>query len=136
MDIKKEKVGQKCHICSEDVSVEDFEIHFLEFHSKEMKKENKRFVCDLCSKSYVKIGGLNFHIKKNHSENEGFKCDICSKSYIQLVSLKYHVKTAHEGERRYGCDQCDIKFNQIGHLTDLSCKIGIYWESGPKGPDF
>lgn len=54
--------------------------------------ELKRFVCDICFKTYKDRGTLNRH-KKGHSDIKPYQCTVCSKRFIRKDYLSSHMVT-------------------------------------------
>lgn len=53
--------------------------------------ENRRFVCKICEKKFLKRSNLVDHLKI-HANSRNFRCSICDKSFIQLGNLRTHMR--------------------------------------------
>ena len=40
-------------------------------------------------------------------DNKKYKCESCGKSFKQSGGLKKHINTIHEAHKDYNCDSCD-----------------------------
>lgn len=64
-----------------------------------MHLNDRRFVCDLCGKSFVRAHGLQSHLL-SHSTETPFPCDICGKRFKNLIMLKNH-QMRHNGIKKF-----------------------------------
>ena len=55
----------------------------------------KKFKCELCNYSCVKLSTLKKHINSNHTEQQ---CKVCSKEFKTLMELFFHVAKEHQLE--------------------------------------
>ncbi|KAJ8667878.1 hypothetical protein QAD02_009541 [Eretmocerus hayati] len=72
-------------------------------------KNQQKFMCDLCSKSFNRKTYRNKHIK-THSEERPFICKICCDAFRSNRNLKEHMLRKHSNEKSYLCDQCGKRF--------------------------
>ncbi|XP_053328023.1 zinc finger protein 646 [Spea bombifrons] len=73
-------------------------------------KEERRFKCDQCDKSYRHAASLLNH-RKTHNTGV-YHCPDCQKPFYNLLALKNHLRT-----HRYQCRDCGKAFRTSGHLA-------------------
>ena len=88
--------------------------------SNNVKKENSKNFCSICSKSYTEINThMNIHKEK-------FKCEKCGKCFVGKFKLEKHRKSnlscniflrKLSAIQNINCSLCDFKTNSIGNLT-------------------
>ncbi|KAL4227353.1 hypothetical protein ACF0H5_012797 [Mactra antiquata] len=76
--------------------------------------ENKRWLCNICPKSYTTKHNLVAHIL-DHSDIKPHLCLVCGKYFKQLSHLNTHMLT-HDNLKPYVCTLCGKGFTQISHL--------------------
>lgn len=79
-----------------------------------------KYVCAVCSKTFIRIGDLNKHLKDcarqqfaRHPDpyNETrYPCFSCKKLYVSKSSLNRHKRSNCPGSRISICGICDIEF--------------------------
>ncbi|KAJ8667991.1 hypothetical protein QAD02_009654 [Eretmocerus hayati] len=79
-------------------------------------RSQRKFNCDLCSKSFDVRYKLERH-KKTHNEDRPAACRFCSSSYKNERNLKEHMLRKHSSERSYSCDLCGKSFAVKQDLT-------------------
>ena len=59
-----------------------------------MVRENGKFNCDQCDKTFASRGSLYYHRKFGH---QGFRyvCDHCDKQFTMQDNLKRHIESKH-----------------------------------------
>ena len=79
----------------------------INFEEIEKRSVQKKYLCELCDKTYNTRQGLHFHSKHTH---EGIKyvCNQCDFKAKHHVTLKTHIKSEHEGIE-YACNQCEYR---------------------------
>jgi uncharacterized Zn-finger protein len=78
-------------------------------------KGEKRYFCELCGRTYLRIGDLIKH-GRTHSGERPYSCDICKKSFSKKDVLREHYRT-HSGVKPYKCDLCNKCFTKSGNLA-------------------
>lgn len=76
--------------------------------------EQKRWQCQLCSKSYTTKHNLVTHIL-DHNGIKPHLCMVCGKYFKQLSHLNTHMLT-HDNIKPHICNICGKEFTQISHL--------------------
>ncbi|XP_037299273.1 zinc finger protein 39 isoform X3 [Manduca sexta] len=83
-------------------------------------EENRRFICDYCSKEYTRRSTLKLHIIHNHLTGKQFQCDQCGKTFLSRAHLVEHGNTHNKIVDRYVCSKCGNKFStRRGHERHL-----------------
>jgi len=85
-----------------------------DYHQKSEHSEDKRFLCDLCTSSFLRKDGLLRH-EKIHTGEKPFACETCNKAFSTKESLKKH-KLVHSGIKSFQCDRCPKGFFTNGDL--------------------
>ncbi|KAJ8667999.1 hypothetical protein QAD02_009662 [Eretmocerus hayati] len=95
-------------------------------------KNQKKFECNFCSKSFHRRSCLNKHLK-SHSDERPMACSICSDRFKNNRNLNDHMLRKHGGERSHSCDCCgkcfavkqDLKTHMRVHSNDnlFSCEL-------------
>jgi len=80
------------------------------------KHSNKKFTCNICSRSYSGPQYLQGHIKSKHRElDDRFKCQFCGAKFLSGYKLNRHMQS-HLGEKVLSCNQCTMTFNEKSEL--------------------
>lgn len=106
-----------CHQCSKGFGTRyALKIHMLR-HDPSNKKSRKRedgtynpYVCDMCSKSFVRITSLRYHVERVHLEKTDkiYICDVCGKNTGSTKSsLTQHINIHHTERKREQCEICN-----------------------------
>ena len=101
---KLRHLKKECTVCGQVVIRKDYRDHVRNVHMGE-----KRFFCDICSKSFFKGDGLRKH-RKTHFE-PSFPCRYCGRKFSCGSSKDRHELT-HTGEKRWKCKICNHGFIQ------------------------
>ena len=91
-----------CEFCQIEVLPTALQRHITNIH-----KNERKFQCQICQKSFKLDYSLKLHIQ-NH--NKTFECQTCSRKFPTQGILKKHVKDNHENPKSFGCDICGKKF--------------------------
>ena len=110
METKSKKIFN-CEICDKSLSSNEIR----KKHINIVHGDEKRFVCNVCSRFFGLKMELTIHMQ-NYHHGEHHTCKICWKDFARFGSLKKHMKTIHEGQRNYKCDSCAKFFTQSGTL--------------------
>ncbi|KAI8649630.1 hypothetical protein NCS55_01463400 [Fusarium keratoplasticum] len=100
-----------------------------------MENENRRrYVCQVCPRSYTQVGHLRRHERSHKDEEPDFKCPFCHGKFTRSDSVRRHSKTcchAHgrplpvtskPGRRYHACDCCaQSRIGCDGRLPCSSC---------------
>ena len=87
--------------------------------------DEKRFVCNVCNKSFLQSFKLKQHVR-THTGEKPFECSECYFKFATSGGLNRHMKT-HTGEKSFHCSQCDSTF-----ATHESLKRHILTHTGEK----
>ena len=92
-----------------------------EYLRKHMKyrhsvKDEGRWKCETCNKSFIQQGALIKH-KRIHS-GERLKCEFCSSTFVDKNNLKTHIQRIHIGETKDKiCNVCNKSFGCNSKLS-------------------
>ncbi|XP_064623423.1 zinc finger protein 665-like [Lineus longissimus] len=143
-------VPTKCQVCEKEfLSDGDVRTH-MRVHTPNVKKREKRFMCehcgkafefrsiltaherlhtgekpfscDMCTKAYTAKAHLDTH-RRLHTGERPFTCELCTKAFISRSALKDHISVHHTGQRPYECLHCGQAFARNYHLTRHCLRI-------------
>ena len=80
------------------------------------RRENIRYICDKCAKTFSRRYSLNRHINCLHTKSTIYNCPECDLLFTRKDHLKRHLQEVHMNLRLYACKFCNKKFNQSGTL--------------------
>lgn len=102
------KEGDKKYSCN--ICSKSFtRIYSLRYHMAK-HAEFRRFLCPKCGKSFHTASGLRQHLL-SHMEVNPFKCGFCHKTYKSRQSLKEHFRVAHSSNSKlFVCVTCSKRF--------------------------
>lgn len=89
------RVTFKCDFMGCDVVLRSK--HSLLNHKKAFHLNEKPFVCNFCSKTFVRRFTLNYHIKFVHQKERPFPCDVerCCQSFVSNSQMLRHKRNIH-----------------------------------------
>lgn len=84
---------------------------------RKFHKNDKRFACDLCDKTFSRKPNIKQHLQAHVSTVAIFQChyDNCPKFYNAKRNLVSHIRSKHEG-KRWKCDLCDREMSTLQKL--------------------
>ena len=106
----KEFVKINCPHCGKQVRDINLSHHIKRTQCDRPAEERhfKKFVCNLCEKTYQTEGKLQRHIKDIHNQERNFECDQCEYKTYMKSNLYMHVKRVHEKRALHvSCPHCD-----------------------------
>ena len=80
----------------------------LEVGNHTCQQVEKRFICEICGKSYRNISVKIRHMH-SHTNIRPHICRICHKSFLRKEYLTSHLRV-HSGDRPYSCSLCSKTF--------------------------
>lgn len=82
--------------------------HSLKLHV--LKHAGRRpHQCPTCGKSYLTASHLKYHVEAIHLATKRFVCNVCHKSFPYKTSYKLH-RRLHTGDRPFTCPSCGKGF--------------------------
>ena len=101
---KEKHLKTECAICGQMIIRKEYNYHVRNVHMGE-----KRYSCDLCTKSFYKKCGLIEH-RMIHFEPT-ISCHFCERKFASKRSKNRHERI-HTGDKRYSCHICNRGFIQ------------------------
>ncbi|GBP89518.1 Zinc finger protein 155 [Eumeta japonica] len=101
----KKRKKFKCDQCDVRVNSQ----YHLDIHrSKHEGNVSKKYVCEICERSFVAAQFLKSHMQ-THSSTSTINCEICNKSFTGQAYLKLHMQL-HTEVKKFKCLKCDEMF--------------------------
>ncbi|XP_030030027.1 zinc finger protein 155-like [Manduca sexta] len=95
----------KCDQCAVKVNSQ----YHLDIHrSKHEGATSKKYICEVCDRSFVAAQFLKSHMQ-THSSTSTINCEICNKSFTGQAYLKLHMQL-HNDIKKFKCSKCDEMF--------------------------
>ena len=105
-----------------------FVSHAPTSHPPSAKKKNrKHYLCEQCSRKFIKKTDFDDHMSKAHNVGKDLNCPQCNKQFSSQRSKKQHIRTQHLKIFKYPCPvlNCDWKTDGKGLLdTHMVTKHG------------
>ncbi|XP_063545685.1 gastrula zinc finger protein XlCGF17.1-like [Cydia strobilella] len=95
----------RCDHCDVKVNSQ----YHLDIHrSKHEGVTSKKYICEVCDRSFVAAQFLKSHMQ-THSSNSTINCEICNKNFTGQAYLKLHMQL-HNDIKKFKCSKCDEMF--------------------------
>ncbi|CAD0205476.1 unnamed protein product [Chrysodeixis includens] len=104
-----------CKICNKVINQS-----YIKEHMTMHDPEHKKFVCDVCGKSF-RLRCAYYNHSLRHRKDFPYKCQFCPYRGKYPMLLKYHMRT-HTGDYRYMCTECPARFLYKSNLNKHSLK--------------
>ncbi|CAG5131255.1 unnamed protein product [Candidula unifasciata] len=78
-------------------------------------REEREFICDKCSMSFIRQSALKHHQRACYRLEE-FLCDLCGQSFNHIQSMRKHRQVIHFGIKPYKCSICSSSFGDHRNL--------------------
>ncbi|XP_077496337.1 zinc finger Y-chromosomal protein 1-like [Amblyomma americanum] len=88
----------------------------IAMHTRQFRKENQRYHCDICPKTYAHASSLKVH-KRFHSEQLPYACHLCPARFVRNSALRLHFQASHDVTSHPECGRCGKKFTFRSNLT-------------------
>ena len=109
---------------SEKGDVSKISCQYLEHKTSLCNYKEKKFVCNICEKTYKRKSSLATHLV-THTDIKPFKCLQCNKEFLRNSDLRKHA-VMHTGDKPYVCKVCRKQFSQSSNmLTHLRRHSGV-----------
>nr|XP_029733038.1 zinc finger protein 425-like isoform X2 [Aedes albopictus] len=87
----------------------------LRMHIDGVHLKKKAFSCEVCNKSFARMGDRNVHMR-SHSEVRAHQCSYCGRGFHLAKALRAHMRV-HTGERPFVCIICNAGFTSYKTLA-------------------
>ena len=91
-----------------------------EKHEESVHKNNGKYKCETCEKTYSNKNALSYHVSNKHEESNKEEkpcCKLCPSEFTTEANLQKHVETVHTDTSQFDCEECGVKFNQEKSLN-------------------
>ena len=132
------KIYYPCNQCQDSFPCKrNLERHVAKKHKS--KDNERRFICDICSKTFKRQGRLDRHLQFVHAiekeislEDNTKICNICSKFFATTKNLITHKRNIHGSKNQVVCHDCGKYFKykillqnhikNVHEITNDQCK--------------
>ena len=88
-------------------------------HEETVHKNNGKYKCQRCNKTYSSNTSLHYHESKQHNngnEVHVFHCEVCLAEFTTEASLQRHIETIHQSSMKFECEDCEESFTREDSL--------------------
>ncbi|XP_072014042.1 zinc finger protein 532-like [Amphiura filiformis] len=111
---KDDKRQHTCHICGVSFrTTSTLTRHVNGVHFK----NNRPYKCTYCDSRFLWKGMQQRHEKLRHLNERRFVCEVCGKSFKEKTQLVTH-NYSHTGERPFACHLCEYRCVRRDYLTN------------------
>ncbi|XP_062711187.1 zinc finger protein OZF isoform X2 [Aedes albopictus] len=94
-----------CNLCSRTFKLPSSLASHIKTHSEERK-----FVCNECGVGFKKLAHLKMHVNGVHLRKKAYSCEVCNKSFARVGDRNVHMRS-HTEEKPHQCSYCGRGFH-------------------------
>lgn len=102
---KPKDLPYACDLCSRSFKLPSSLASHIKVHS-----EDRKFVCNDCGNGFKKLEHLKMHINTVHLKTKAYSCQVCNKSFARVGDRNVHMRS-HAEEKPHQCSYCGRGFH-------------------------